>query len=71
LIDRQGGSSFNEYSVPSAIISLKQGIGRLIRSTTDRGVIALLDPRITTKNYGRAFPRKPSALPGHTQYFGR
>jgi ATP-dependent DNA helicase DinG len=55
LIDRQGGNSFNEYSVPSAVIALKQGIGRLIRSTTDRGVISLLDPRITTRAYGRAF----------------
>lgn len=55
LIDRQGGNSFNEYSVPAAIIALKQGIGRLIRSTTDRGVISLLDPRISTRSYGRAF----------------
>jgi ATP-dependent DNA helicase DinG len=55
LIDRQGGNSFSEYSVPSAVIALKQGIGRLIRSTTDRGVISLLDPRITTRAYGRAF----------------
>ncbi|HWQ34967.1 MAG TPA: ATP-dependent DNA helicase [Blastocatellia bacterium] len=54
-IDEQGGSSFTEYSVPSAIISLKQGIGRLIRSATDRGVLAILDPRLTTKNYGRLF----------------
>lgn len=55
LIDRHGGSSFNQYSVPSAIIALKQGIGRLIRSASDRGVISILDPRIMTRNYGRAF----------------
>lgn len=55
LIDKHGGSSFNEYSVPSAIIALKQGIGRLIRSTSDRGVISILDPRIMTKRYGEAF----------------
>ncbi len=55
LIDKNGGSSFNEYSVPSAIIALKQGIGRLIRSASDRGVISILDPRILTKSYGRAF----------------
>jgi ATP-dependent DNA helicase DinG len=54
-IDNQGGSSFSEYSVPSAVITLKQGVGRLIRSTTDRGVIALLDPRLLTKSYGRQF----------------
>jgi ATP-dependent DNA helicase DinG len=54
-IDEQGGSSFYEYSVPQAIISLKQGLGRLIRSTTDRGVLAVLDPRLKTKGYGRLF----------------
>lgn len=54
-IDDQGGSSFYEYSVPQAIISLKQGLGRLIRSTTDRGVLAILDPRLRTKAYGRLF----------------
>jgi len=54
-IDEQGGSSFYEYSVPQAIISLKQGLGRLIRSTTDKGVLAILDPRLRTKAYGRVF----------------
>lgn len=55
FIEEQGGSSFYEYSVPQAIISLKQGLGRLIRSTTDRGVLAVLDPRLNTKMYGRTF----------------
>jgi ATP-dependent DNA helicase DinG len=54
-IDDQGGSSFYEYSVPQAIISLKQGLGRLIRGTTDRGVLVVLDPRLRTKAYGRLF----------------
>jgi ATP-dependent DNA helicase DinG len=54
-IEDQGGSSFYEYSVPQAIISLKQGLGRLIRSTTDRGVLAVLDPRLRTKVYGQTF----------------
>jgi ATP-dependent DNA helicase DinG len=54
-IENTGGSSFHEYSVPQAIISLKQGLGRLIRSTTDRGVLAVLDPRLKTKAYGRTF----------------
>jgi ATP-dependent DNA helicase DinG len=54
-IEDQGGSSFYEYSVPQAIISLKQGLGRLIRSTTDRGVLAVLDPRLRTKMYGQMF----------------
>ncbi|CAN5242026.1 ATP-dependent DNA helicase [soil metagenome] len=55
FIDENGGRSFFDYSVPQAVISLKQGIGRLIRSQTDRGVIAILDPRIRTKSYGRDF----------------
>jgi ATP-dependent DNA helicase DinG len=54
-IENQGGSSFYEFSVPQAIISLKQGLGRLIRSATDRGVLAVLDPRLRTKAYGRVF----------------
>jgi ATP-dependent DNA helicase DinG len=55
FIEDQGGSSFYEYSVPQAVISLKQGLGRLIRSTTDRGVLAVLDPRLRTKIYGQTF----------------
>ncbi len=55
FIEEQGGSSFYEYSVPQAIISLKQGLGRLVRSTTDRGVLAVLDPRLRTKMYGQTF----------------
>ncbi|MCI0490825.1 MAG: ATP-dependent DNA helicase [Blastocatellia bacterium] len=54
-IDDQGGNSFFEYSVPEAVITLKQGLGRLIRSTTDRGVLSILDPRIKTKSYGTMF----------------
>jgi ATP-dependent DNA helicase DinG len=55
FIEEQGGSSFYEYSVPQAVISLKQGLGRLIRSTTDRGILAVLDPRLRTASYGRLF----------------
>ena len=55
FIEDNGGKPFFEYSVPQAIISLKQGIGRLIRSRTDKGVIAILDPRLRTKSYGRDF----------------
>jgi ATP-dependent DNA helicase DinG len=54
-IEEMGGSSFYEYSVPQAVISLKQGLGRLIRSTSDRGVLAVLDPRVRTKVYGQQF----------------
>lgn len=55
FIDENGGRSFSDYSVPQAVITLKQGIGRLIRSRTDRGVIAILDSRLRTKSYGRDF----------------
>lgn len=54
-IDDAGGSSFFEYSVPQAIITFKQGMGRLIRSATDTGVLAVLDARLKTKPYGRKF----------------
>jgi ATP-dependent DNA helicase DinG len=54
-IDEGGGDSFMNYSVPSAIIALKQGLGRLIRSASDCGVLSILDPRLVTKNYGRMF----------------
>lgn len=46
---------FSNFQIPVAILSLRQGIGRLIRSTQDRGLIAILDPRITTKGYGKRF----------------
>jgi len=55
FIEDAGGSSFYEYSVPQAIITLKQGLGRLIRSATDRGVLSILDPRLRTQGYGRQF----------------
>lgn len=54
-IDKQGGSSFWQYQVPQAVLKLKQGFGRLIRSRTDSGIVAILDPRILTKSYGRQF----------------
>jgi ATP-dependent DNA helicase DinG len=55
FIEDAGGKPFFEYQVPSAVISLKQGFGRLIRSLDDRGVLVLLDPRIRQKRYGQAF----------------
>jgi ATP-dependent DNA helicase DinG len=51
----EGGDAFNSYQVPQAAIALKQGFGRLIRSRTDRGVLALLDNRITKTRYGQIF----------------
>ncbi len=54
-IDADGGNPFSDYQVPLAILTLLQGIGRLLRHRTDRGVLALLDPRLRTKGYGRRF----------------
>jgi ATP-dependent DNA helicase DinG len=54
-IAKQGGNAFYDYQVPRAAIQLKQGIGRLIRSSADRGVIAVFDIRMLTKNYGQVF----------------
>src|SRR5437016_2662905 len=55
LIEERGGDPFTEYSLPEAILKLRQGVGRLIRTKTDRGIIVILDNRIVTKPYGRAF----------------
>jgi len=54
-VEDGGGSPFFEYQVPSAVITLKQGFGRLIRSLEDRGVLMLLDPRIQRQRYGKVF----------------
>jgi ATP-dependent DNA helicase DinG len=54
-IEAAGGQPFFDYQVPQAVIRLKQGFGRLIRSTTDTGLVVILDPRVLTKGYGRAF----------------
>ena len=63
-IDRAGGNAFNDYQVPSAVITLKQGFGRLIRSLHDRGLLVLLDTRILRKQYGRVFVE---SLPNYTK----
>jgi ATP-dependent DNA helicase DinG len=54
-IEEAGGKPFFDYQVPSAVLTLKQGFGRLIRSLEDRGVLVLLDNRIRTKRYGQTF----------------
>ncbi len=54
-VNDSGGNAFYDYQIPTATILLKQGLGRLIRSKTDRGILALLDKRILTKSYGRMF----------------
>jgi ATP-dependent DNA helicase DinG len=62
-INEAGGNAFYDYQIPTAIILLKQGLGRLIRSRTDRGILALLDKRIVTKSYGRMFLRSLPPAP--------
>ena len=54
-IEESGGSAFTDYQVPEAVLALKQGFGRLIRSLEDRGVLVLLDPRVRTQRYGQTF----------------
>ncbi|MSO83556.1 MAG: ATP-dependent DNA helicase [Acidobacteria bacterium] len=54
-INAAGGDAFADYQVPLAILALQQGLGRLIRHRTDRGVLAVLDPRLRTMGYGRRF----------------
>ena len=55
LIQARGGDAFTEYSLPEAILKFRQGVGRLIRTKSDRGIVVILDNRIVTKTYGRAF----------------
>jgi ATP-dependent DNA helicase DinG len=54
-IINEGGDAFRDYQVPLAILAMLQGLGRLIRHRSDRGVLAVLDPRLRTMNYGRRF----------------
>ena len=74
-ISENGGTPFFEFQVPRAILSLRQGVGRLMRAATDRGVIAIMDVRLFTKGYGRTFlkslPPSPvvRSLPNLTDFF--
>lgn len=54
-VRQAGGNPFRDYQLPEAVIKLRQGFGRLIRSRQDRGIVVILDPRIRTKPYGRVF----------------
>ena len=54
-IEARGGDSFREFSLPEAILKFRQGVGRLIRTKTDTGIIVVLDNRVLTKQYGQAF----------------
>jgi ATP-dependent DNA helicase DinG len=60
---RSGGNPFMDFQLPSAVISLKQGVGRLIRDVEDTGVLVLCDPRLRSKSYGRIFLRSLPPMP--------
>lgn len=62
-IEQSGGNSFFDYQIPQAVIALKQGFGRLVRSTQDHGILAILDPRVRHPRYGRVFL---DSLPDYT-----
>ncbi len=63
LIQERGGDPFTEYSLPEAILKLRQGVGRLIRTRSDKGIVVILDNRIVTKTYGRAFLKALPSCP--------
>ena len=63
LVQERGGDPFTEYSLPEAILKLRQGVGRLIRTKSDKGIIVILDNRIITKAYGRAFLKALPSCP--------
>lgn len=67
LIEKNGGNSFMQYSLPEAVIKLRQGFGRLIRRSDDRGIVLITDNRIITKFYGKTFL---SSLPETKRFFG-
>jgi ATP-dependent DNA helicase DinG len=54
-IKARGGQPFTEYQLPEAVLKLKQGFGRLIRSRLDKGIVVILDPRVLSKPYGKTF----------------
>jgi len=54
-IEKRGGNAFTEFSLPGAILKFKQGVGRLIRNKSDKGIIVILDSRVVTKTYGKYF----------------
>jgi len=66
-IAETGGEPFNQYTLPAAVLRFKQGFGRLIRTSSDRGAVVVLDPRIVRRHYGRKFI---DALPGCETYVG-
>jgi ATP-dependent DNA helicase DinG len=65
-VEEEGGDAFWEYALPQAVIRLRQGFGRLIRNQTDKGLVAILDPRALKKAYGTVFLQSlPECTPAH------
>ena len=75
--EKQGGNAFRDHQLPTAVISLKQGVGRLIRDAQDRGVMMLCDPRLISRSYGKVFldslppMRRTRRLDRVQQFFAR
>jgi ATP-dependent DNA helicase DinG len=69
-IKRNGGVPFRDYQLPQAILKLKQGFGRLIRARTDSGIVAILDPRVLSKPYGRTFLESLPVCPRVVEVLG-
>ncbi len=63
FLRRHGGNPFREYQLPEAVLTLKQGFGRLIRSEEDRGLVAICDPRLVEKSYGKVFRASLPTMP--------
>ncbi|MEI9894895.1 MAG: helicase C-terminal domain-containing protein [Chthoniobacter sp.] len=70
MIEANGGDAFAEYSLPEAILKLRQGVGRLIRTKQDQGIVVILDNRVLTKSYGQAFLRGAAEVPGGNRVTG-
>ena len=62
-IRQEGGDPFTEFQLPQAVLTLKQGVGRLIRDFSDRGLVILGDPRLRTRGYGRTFLESLPPMP--------
>jgi ATP-dependent DNA helicase DinG len=66
LLRQQGKKPFFDYQIPEAILKLRQGFGRLIRSHSDTGIVVILDPRVLRKSYGKQFlnslPKCPQVI---------
>jgi ATP-dependent DNA helicase DinG len=62
-IRQRGGNPFSEYSLPEAVLRFKQGFGRLVRTSTDKGIVFVFDRRVLTTSYGRAFLQSIPPVP--------